>query len=47
MLTRDMPGAMSIGGSSSYTTSLASSVYTYSYENGRRYHAYREGSKCT
>ena len=27
----------------SYTTSLASSVQDYKYENGRRYHAYKEG----
>ncbi|KAI9780889.1 MAG: hypothetical protein M1816_002635 [Peltula sp. TS41687] len=27
----------------SYTTSLASSVYDYKYENGRRYNAFREG----
>ncbi|PYI28614.1 S-adenosyl-L-methionine-dependent methyltransferase [Aspergillus indologenus CBS 114.80] len=29
--------------SHSFTTSLASSVQDYSFENGRRYHAYREG----
>ncbi|KEF51927.1 uncharacterized protein A1O9_11916 [Exophiala aquamarina CBS 119918] len=29
---------------SSYSTSLASSVLNYQYENGRRYHAYRQGS---
>ena len=28
----------------SYTTSLASSATNYRYENGRRYHAYKEGS---
>ena len=28
---------------SSYTTSLASSVRNYKYENGRTYHSYREG----
>jgi trans-aconitate methyltransferase len=28
---------------SSYSTSLASSIKNYKYENGRRYHAYREG----
>ncbi|KAI9733434.1 MAG: hypothetical protein M1834_003518 [Cirrosporium novae-zelandiae] len=28
----------------SYTTSLASSVKHYKWENGRRYHSYREGS---
>lgn len=30
--------------SASYTTSLASSVTAYKFENGRRYHAYKEGS---
>ena len=30
-------------GSESYTTSLASTLLDYKYENGRRYHAYREG----
>jgi SAM-dependent methyltransferase len=30
-------------GPGSHTTSLASSVLDYKYENGRRYHAYREG----
>ena len=29
---------------SQYSTSLASSVMNYKYENGRRYHSYREGS---
>jgi len=29
--------------SSVYSASLASSIYAYKYENGRRYHAYREG----
>ncbi|KAI9651568.1 MAG: hypothetical protein M1829_002688 [Trizodia sp. TS-e1964] len=29
---------------SSYTQSLTSSIYNYSYENGRRYHAYKSGS---
>ena len=28
---------------SSFTTSIASSVLNYVYENGRRYHSYREG----
>jgi hypothetical protein len=28
---------------SSYTTSLASSIKHYKYENGRTYHSYREG----
>ncbi|KAJ9149491.1 Demethylmenaquinone methyltransferase [Pleurostoma richardsiae] len=32
------------GGSASYETSLRSSVLNYKYENGRRYHAFREGS---
>ncbi|KAH8684983.1 S-adenosyl-L-methionine-dependent methyltransferase [Ilyonectria robusta] len=31
-------------GSASYQTTLASSVMNYKYENGRRYHAFREGS---
>jgi len=31
-------------GNSSYSTSLASSVLNYRYENGRRYHAYHDGS---
>lgn len=30
-------------GSSTFTTSISSSVYNFKYENGRRYHAYREG----
>ncbi|KAL1961620.1 hypothetical protein VTN77DRAFT_1395 [Rasamsonia byssochlamydoides] len=29
---------------SAYTTSLTSSVLNYRHENGRRYHAYRDGS---
>ena len=29
---------------SSYSTSLRSSVLNYRYENGRRYHGYRDGS---
>lgn len=28
----------------SYTTSLASSVMNYKYQNGRRYHKYRDGA---
>ncbi|CAJ0542855.1 Ff.00g002870.m01.CDS01 [Fusarium sp. VM40] len=28
---------------STYTTSVTSSIYDYQYENGRRYHAFREG----
>jgi hypothetical protein len=31
-------------GFESDTTSLASSILNYQYENGRRYHAYRAGS---
>ncbi|KAM5343699.1 hypothetical protein ACJ41O_012236 [Fusarium nematophilum] len=31
-------------GSSSYLSSLNSSVFNYKYENGRRYHAFREGA---
>ena len=30
-------------GSGAATPSLASSIYNYTYENGRRYHAYRSG----
>ncbi|KAI9802363.1 MAG: hypothetical protein M1833_001869 [Piccolia ochrophora] len=30
-------------GTESYTTSLASSILNYKYENGRRYHAFRDG----
>ncbi|GJN66036.1 hypothetical protein PLICBS_000052 [Purpureocillium lilacinum] len=30
-------------GGSVYTRSVTSSIYDYQYENGRRYHAYREG----
>lgn len=30
----------------SYTTSLASHVTDYKIENSRRYHAYKEGSRC-
>ncbi|QGA13059.1 hypothetical protein EYB26_000704 [Talaromyces marneffei] len=33
----------SVGESLSYQTSIASSVLNYKYENGRRYHSYREG----
>lgn len=29
---------------SAYTGSITSSIYNYQYENGRRYHAYREGT---
>jgi hypothetical protein len=32
-----------IGSTSSYATSLLSEVKNYKYENGRRYHSYREG----
>jgi len=32
--------------SASETTSLKSAVYNYKYRNGRRYHAYKEGSYC-
>ncbi|EER37581.1 methyltransferase [Histoplasma capsulatum var. duboisii H88] len=34
----------SIGGGSSFGTSLSSSILEYRYENGRRYHGYRNGS---
>lgn len=29
----------------SYTTSLATNITDYKIENGRRYHAYKEGSR--
>ena len=32
---------------SSVTTSLASSVMDFRHEHGRRYHAFRDGSKCS
>jgi hypothetical protein len=32
--------------SASYTSSLASSVTDYKFENGRRYHSYKEGGMC-
>ncbi|KAL1989316.1 hypothetical protein VTN96DRAFT_78 [Rasamsonia emersonii] len=31
-------------GSASYVSSLSSSIKNYKYENGRRYHAFHEGS---
>lgn len=31
---------------STFTGSLTSDVYSYQYENGRRYHAYDAGRKC-
>ncbi|KPM38056.1 hypothetical protein AK830_g8526 [Neonectria ditissima] len=34
----------STDGSSSYLSTLKSSIYNYRYENGRRYHAFREGT---
>ena len=33
--------------SASYTTSLASNVTEYKIENGRRYHAYKDGSRSS
>lgn len=39
----DTDSALGLGDVRSFTTSLASSVYNYTYENGRRYHAYQEG----
>ncbi len=36
--------AEDFGYRASYTTSLASNITDYKYENGRRYHAYKEGS---
>jgi hypothetical protein len=35
------------GDRESFTTSLASNITDHKYENGRRYHGFREGSKCT
>jgi SAM-dependent methyltransferase len=37
-------GDSAFGGSSNASTSIASSVLNYEYENGRRYHGYRSGS---
>ncbi|KAL3420073.1 methyltransferase [Phlyctema vagabunda] len=39
----DADSAIGLNDVRSFTTSLASSIYDYTYENGRRYHAYREG----
>lgn len=39
----DADSALGLSDVRSFTTSLASSVYNYTYENGRRYHAYQEG----
>jgi SAM-dependent methyltransferase len=39
----DNDSALGTSISGSYSTSLASSIVDYRYENGRRYHAYREG----
>ncbi|RDA95523.1 hypothetical protein CP533_5413 [Ophiocordyceps camponoti-saundersi (nom. inval.)] len=39
----DMADSAYGSGDSSYTGSVTSSIYNYQYENGRRYHAYREG----
>jgi hypothetical protein len=38
-----MTGANEISGAASDTTSLSSSVSKYRYENGRRYHGYKDG----
>ncbi|KAH8175553.1 methyltransferase domain-containing protein [Sarocladium implicatum] len=43
-LARDDEGYGGSDGSQSYLTSLTESVMNYKYENGRRYHAYREGT---
>jgi len=37
-------GDSAFGGGSNASTSIASSVLNYEYENGRRYHGYRSGS---
>ncbi|KAJ6439791.1 cmp-sialic acid transporter [Purpureocillium lavendulum] len=39
----DGDSAYGSDGGSAYTGSVTSSIYDYQYENGRRYHAYREG----
>ncbi|KAM5343820.1 hypothetical protein ACJ41O_012357 [Fusarium nematophilum] len=39
----DADSAYGSEGASAYTASITSSIYHYQYENGRRYHAYREG----
>jgi len=41
--SNDSDSALGEGDRASLTTSLASSIFNYTYENGRRYHAYREG----
>lgn len=40
----DTDSAIGLGDVQSFTTSVASSIYNYTYENGRRYHAYRDGA---
>ncbi|KAF4994238.1 hypothetical protein FDECE_13177 [Fusarium decemcellulare] len=39
----DRDSAYGSEGDSAYTGSITSSIFHYQYENGRRYHAYREG----
>src|SRR2546421_2047833 len=39
----DNDSALGASVNGSYSTSLASSILDYRYENGRRYHAYRDG----
>lgn len=39
----DADSAYGSDGGSAYTGSITSSIFDYQYENGRRYHAYREG----
>ncbi|KAK6539155.1 hypothetical protein TWF694_009399 [Orbilia ellipsospora] len=39
----DLDSAYTDSEAESYTTSLTSSAFNYQYENGRRYHTYREG----
>ncbi|KAF4121466.1 to methyltransferase, partial [Geosmithia morbida] len=41
--TSDTDSAYGTEAGSAYTGSMTSSVFRYKYENGRRYHAYREG----
>lgn len=42
-VSSEVDSALGESDAESDTTSLASSVLAYKYENGRRYHSYREG----
>ncbi|KAF5674675.1 TAM domain-containing protein [Fusarium heterosporum] len=43
--TQDVDSVLDfVTGTTSHLTSLKSSIYNYRFENGRRYHAFREGS---